>query len=145
MKFRRTEVGVKSRCQKRRVANHNALERSCHICTATLRHCCLRIYCPPSLHHTTQHTRHITSPIRTYNTYKHPQTHHHTMPVPMPSTTEKSTSSPATAQTAHNVENASTQSVASASHTQKTQEELDAEKRYEEAMEEEYAKREGGA
>jgi hypothetical protein len=66
------------------------------------------------------------------------------MPVPMPSATEKSTTTntSANAQTGNN---ASTQSGASANHAQKTQEELDAEKRYEEAMEEEYAKREGGA
>jgi hypothetical protein len=64
------------------------------------------------------------------------------MPVPLPNTTEKST---ATAQTAHKVENQSTQSVASASHTEKTEAEKEAERRYEEAMEEEYAKREGGA
>lgn len=66
------------------------------------------------------------------------------MPVPMPSATEKSTTTnpSATSQTGHN---APTESGASANNTQKTQEELDAEKRYEEAMEEEYAKREGGA
>jgi hypothetical protein len=40
------------------------------------------------------------------------------------------------------VENASTQSVASA---EKSEQEREAERRYEEAMEEEYAKREGGA
>lgn len=67
------------------------------------------------------------------------------MPVPMPSTTEKSTSAPATAQTTHDVENKSTQSVASASHTEKTEQEKEAERLYEERMEEEYAKREGGA
>ncbi|KAL1593189.1 hypothetical protein SLS60_010797 [Paraconiothyrium brasiliense] len=59
----------------------------------------------------------------------------------MPST---STSS-AAAQTAQDVENPSTQSVASATHTQKTEAELEAERLYEERMEEEYAKREGGA
>jgi hypothetical protein len=64
------------------------------------------------------------------------------MPVPMPSTTEKSTS---TSNTAHEVENQSTQSVASATHTGKTEAEKDAERLYEERIEEEYAKREGGA
>jgi hypothetical protein len=66
----------------------------------------------------------------------------------MPSTTQQSnsaTQSSASAQTAHNVENAATQSVTSANHAQKTEEEKEAERRYEEAMEEEYAKREGGA
>lgn len=70
------------------------------------------------------------------------------MPVPVPSTTTQSqsaTSSSATAQTAHHVENSSTQDVASAAHTQKTEAELEAERLYEERMEEEYAKREGGA
>ncbi|KAH7356089.1 hypothetical protein BKA66DRAFT_574832 [Pyrenochaeta sp. MPI-SDFR-AT-0127] len=70
------------------------------------------------------------------------------MPVPLPSTTSQSTSatnSSATAQTAHNVENPSTQSVASATHTQKTEQEKEAERLYEERIEEEYAKREGGA
>ncbi|KAJ4351480.1 uncharacterized protein N0V89_006823 [Didymosphaeria variabile] len=66
------------------------------------------------------------------------------MPVPLPSTTDKSTSS-AAAQTAQEVEKPSTQSVASATHTQKTEAELEAERLYEERMEEEYAKREGGA
>lgn len=73
------------------------------------------------------------------------------MPVPMPSASTTSqqgasaTQSSASAQTAHDVQNAATQSVASASHTQKTEAELEAERRYEEAMEDEYAKREGGA
>lgn len=70
------------------------------------------------------------------------------MPVPLPSTTNQSTdatTSSAAAQTAHEVEKPSTQSVASATHTQKTEAELEAERLYEERMEEEYAKREGGA
>lgn len=70
------------------------------------------------------------------------------MPVPMPSTTDKSQSTQktdATAQTAHEVENQSTQGVASAVHSQKTDQEREAERLYEERMEEEYAKREGGA
>ena len=73
------------------------------------------------------------------------------MPVPMPSSTTSSnnadaqTSSSATAETVHNVANTATQSVASASHTEKTEAEKEAERRYEEAIEEEYAKREGGA
>jgi hypothetical protein len=67
------------------------------------------------------------------------------MPVPMPSKTEKSTSAGATAQTAPHVGNAATQSVASASSTQKTEKDEEALRRYEELMEEEYAKREGGA
>lgn len=70
------------------------------------------------------------------------------MPVPLPSraqqSTEKTTSS-AAAQTAQEVENPSTQSVASTTHTEKTEAELEAERLYEERMEEEYAKREGGA
>ncbi|KAI5378714.1 hypothetical protein CC77DRAFT_1061785 [Alternaria alternata] len=70
------------------------------------------------------------------------------MPVPMPSTTSQSTpatQSSAAAQTAHNVQNAATQALASATHSEKTEQEKEAERRYEEAMEEEYAKREGGA
>jgi hypothetical protein len=63
----------------------------------------------------------------------------------MPSTTEKSTSAPATAQTTNHVENASTQSVASAAQAQKTEAEKKAEEEYEENIELEYAKREGGA
>ncbi|KAF2787218.1 hypothetical protein K505DRAFT_329815 [Melanomma pulvis-pyrius CBS 109.77] len=68
--------------------------------------------------------------------------------MPLPTNTENSTSkttSSATAQTAHEVEKPSTQSVASASHAQKTDAELEAERLYEERMEDEYAKREGGA
>jgi hypothetical protein len=57
--------------------------------------------------------------------------------------------SSATAETAHDVANPSTQSVASASTQQQDQEqdekEKEAERLYEERMEEEYAKREGGA
>lgn len=70
------------------------------------------------------------------------------MPVPLPATKDQShaaTNTSATAETSHNVENPSTQSVASATHTEKTKEELEAEKLYEERIEEEYAKREGGA
>jgi len=70
------------------------------------------------------------------------------MPVPMPSTSDKSqsqTSTSATAQTAHEVARPATQSVASAVHSRKTEAELEAERLYEERMEEEYAKREGGA
>jgi hypothetical protein len=64
------------------------------------------------------------------------------MPVPMPSSTEKSTSSTSNTTQA---ENASTQNVASTSHTEKSEQEKEAERLYEERMEEEYAKREGGA
>jgi hypothetical protein len=56
-------------------------------------------------------------------------------------TTEKAPSAPTTSQ-------ASTQSAqtpANVAQQSKTEDELAAEKRYEEAMEEEYAKREGGA
>ncbi|CAN9102461.1 unnamed protein product [Alternaria alternata] len=67
------------------------------------------------------------------------------MPVPMPSTTSQSIPASAAAQTAHNVQNAATQALASATHSEKTEQEKEAERRYEEAMEEEYAKREGGA
>jgi hypothetical protein len=68
------------------------------------------------------------------------------MPLPTNTDTSKSVDkSSTTAQTAHEVEKPSTQSVASASHSQKTEEELQAEHLYEERMEEEYAKREGGA
>lgn len=66
------------------------------------------------------------------------------MPVPLPSSTDKSTSS-APSQTAQEVDKSSTQSVASTTHTEKTEAELEAERLYEERMEEEYAKREGGA
>ena len=69
------------------------------------------------------------------------------MPVPIPSNTNtpQSQTSTATAETAHQVHHSSNQSVASASHAQKTQQELKNERLYEERMEEEYAKREGGA
>jgi hypothetical protein len=83
--------------------------------------------------------------------FKHSYTPNHihrinnTMPVPMHSTTEKSTSTSATAQTTSNVGNTSTQSVASASRTEQTEHEKEMERQYEERMEEEYAKREGGA
>lgn len=59
--------------------------------------------------------------------------------------------SSATAETAHDVANPRTQSVASASTQQQDQEqdekekEKEAERLYEERIEEEYAKREGGA
>lgn len=59
--------------------------------------------------------------------------------------------SSATAETAHDVANPSTQSVASASTQQQDQEqdekekEKETERLYEERIEEEYAKREGGA
>jgi hypothetical protein len=57
--------------------------------------------------------------------------------------------SSATAETAHDVANPSTQSVASASTQQQDQEqdekEKEAERLYEGRMEQEYAKREGGA
>lgn len=80
--------------------------------------------------------------------FHHQQTPITGMPVPMPSTTSESTpatQSSAVAQTAHNVQNAATQALASATHSEKTEQEKEAERRYEEAMEEEYAKREGGA
>jgi hypothetical protein len=76
------------------------------------------------------------------------------MPVPLPSGSNKSetntsissnNSTSATAQTALEVEKPSTQSLASANLSQKTDQELEAERLYEERMEEEYAKREGGA
>lgn len=69
------------------------------------------------------------------------------MPVPMPGASEQAAQakSTATAQTAHQVEKPETQSVASATHTQKSEAELEAERLYEERIEEEYAKREGGA
>jgi hypothetical protein len=69
------------------------------------------------------------------------------MPVTVPTTQDKSqepTTTSATANTAHEVENSSTQSVASSTQ-QKTKEELEADERYKELIEEEYAKREGGA
>lgn len=64
----------------------------------------------------------------------------------MPSTTTSVSS--ATAQTAHDVSRPDTQSVASANTQQSEQEkeqEREAERLYEERIEEEYAKREGGA
>ncbi|KAF2473549.1 uncharacterized protein BDR25DRAFT_123816 [Lindgomyces ingoldianus] len=71
------------------------------------------------------------------------------MPVPLPSASTESsatqTTTSATAQTAHEVSNQSTQGVASTNHQQKTDAELEAERLYEERIEEEYAKREGGA
>jgi arylamine N-acetyltransferase len=67
------------------------------------------------------------------------------MPVPMHSvSSEKSTSTPVTAQTS-NTGNTSTTSAASATHVEKTEQEKEMERLYEERMEEEYAKREGGA
>lgn len=76
------------------------------------------------------------------------------MPVPMPINSNpdstSSTQSSTAAQT-HQSSNANgaNQSVASSAHTQqqsgKTEQELEAERLYEERMEEEYAKREGGA
>ena len=66
----------------------------------------------------------------------------------MPSTTSTPTISSATAQTAQDVSRPDTQSVASAT-TQQTSQDQEKEKEagrlYEERMEEEYAKREGGA
>jgi hypothetical protein len=72
------EVGVKSRCQKGRVANHNALERSSHICTATLRHCRSPhiLSAIVALKHTTHHQS-LTSTIHLAPT-KHPYLSHHT-------------------------------------------------------------------
>lgn len=69
------------------------------------------------------------------------------MPVPMNSASDKpeTVKSSTGAQTADQVHNPSTQSVASSTHSQKTEQEREAERRYEEAIEEEYAKREGGA
>ncbi|KAF1955930.1 hypothetical protein CC80DRAFT_548991 [Byssothecium circinans] len=90
---------------------------------------------------TSHHQHNSNSPLQPTPTFA-------TMPVPLPSTTDKSTSATstsATAQTAHHVEKPSTQSVASATHTEKSAQELEAERPYEERMEEEYAKREGGA
>jgi hypothetical protein len=68
------------------------------------------------------------------------------MPASMNSTDKpQTTKTSASSETAHTVENPSTQSVASTTHSQKTEQEREAERRYEEAIEEEYAKREGGA
>ena len=76
------------------------------------------------------------------------------MPVPVPSAASgeaptSQTSTSATANTTHEVQNSSTQSVASANQQQKSNEKSDAEfeadRLYEERIEEEYAKREGGA
>ena len=68
------------------------------------------------------------------------------MPVPIPTSEDKSQTSTtsATANTGHEVQNSSNQSVASTTQ-QKTKEELEADRLYEERIEEEYAKREGGA
>jgi len=70
------------------------------------------------------------------------------MPVPMPSATSQSnsaTQSSAAAQAQNDIQNAATRALANANNGEKTEQEKEAEKRYEEAMEEEYAKREGGA
>ena len=73
------------------------------------------------------------------------------MPVPIPSTDksteaqQSNTTSATTAETAHQVANPSTQSVTSVSQQQKSEAELEADRLYEERIEEEYAKREGGA
>jgi len=70
------------------------------------------------------------------------------MPVPMPSATSQSnsaTQSSAAAQARNDIQNAATRALANANNGEKTEQEKEAEKRYEEAMEEEYAKREGGA
>ncbi|KAJ8118532.1 hypothetical protein OPT61_g503 [Boeremia exigua] len=68
----------------------------------------------------------------------------------MPSTSSTTSVSSATAQTSHDVARPDTQSVASANTQQNDQEkekekEKEAERLYEERIEEEYAKREGGA
>ncbi|KAH7116238.1 hypothetical protein B0J11DRAFT_539511 [Dendryphion nanum] len=68
------------------------------------------------------------------------------MPVPVPSGDKpQSTVESVTADTAHHVQNPSTQSVASQSQQEKTEAEREADRLYEERIEEEYAKREGGA
>lgn len=73
------------------------------------------------------------------------------MPVPVPSSDKSAvsqtstTNTSATASTTHEVSNPSTQSVASVNQQQKTEAELEADRLYEERIEEEYAKREGGA
>lgn len=73
------------------------------------------------------------------------------MPVPVPSgdkpaeAQQQSITTSTTAETAHQVANPSTQSVTSVSQQQKTEAELEADRLYEERIEEEYAKREGGA
>ncbi len=66
----------------------------------------------------------------------------------MPSTSTTTSVSSATAQTAHDVARPDTQSVASTNMQQNDQDkekEREAEMLYEERIEEEYAKREGGA
>lgn len=125
----------------RRVANHRPQKIPATSTQPHLRHPASSIYEALRLtvlyiHPRTNH--HLTN--RSESSIKH-NTHTTNMPVPMPSTTEKSTS---TSSTAHEVENQSTQSVASATHTEKTEAEKEAERLYEERIEEEYAKREGG-
>jgi hypothetical protein len=135
-------------------ASLNPTEHSSHTCTATWRHTYV-IFNTHINSHLTQpkDQQHKSSLSHTINSNTHLQSITK-MPVPMPSTTEKSsTSASATAQTAHQVENTSTQSVASATQAQKTEHEGESEKEYEERMkeeyaermEDEYAKREGGA
>jgi hypothetical protein len=96
------------------------------------------------IHNSLQQIKHIHITIpTTIHTY---QSHLPiNMPVPMHSTSEKSTSTPVTAQTSSTTGNTSTTSAASAMHTEKTEHEKEMERQYEERMEEEYAKREGGA
>jgi hypothetical protein len=109
---------------------HNTSLAFWHIMSA-----CLAAFCASTQSQTSFNLQSINTELNTT-----------TMPVPMHSaTSDQSTASSATAQTAQNVENASTQSVASTSHTEKTEQEKEAERLYEERMEEEYAKREGGA
>jgi hypothetical protein len=123
-------------------------ETSSHICTATMTYLAFAFKGKPSPNKHVVYScilRHNRTSDTFLNlSFTHSSIRRTKMPVPLPSTTDKSTSSAST-QTAQDVEKSSTQSVASATHTEKTEAEMQAERLYEERMEEEYAKREGGA
>jgi hypothetical protein len=133
----------KSRWPKMRWGESHAIEGSSHICTATLRHRPMSIKPSPtqvvliSQLPTTFKQISLTTFFSSHPTTK--------MPVPMHSTSEKSTSTPVTAQTSSTTSNTSTTSASNTTHTEKTEQEKEMERLYEERMEEEYAKREGGA
>lgn len=154
------------------MANHRLTEHSSHTCTATMTQprfpaCTLYSVCMPSSTRLISHLPYtklqnhnplLTTPLNTDETQT-PST----MPVPMPSnsSSEKSDStssntttqqSSAAAQAIQDIGRSANEALASAGigggqqgQGEKSEAEKEAERRYEEAMEDEYAKREGGA
>lgn len=128
------------------------LSSASHTCTATMTHYHIAqgisILTPATktiiLSHKQTHNNPSLYPINSNRIKQSIPANQPKMPVPLPtnSSTEKSTSTSSGAQTAQQVGNQATQSVASA---QKTEQERESDRLYEERMEEEYAKREGGA